>query len=107
MSVEDIRKRYNEIRASYETMAHGYQAGRDNRDEFNDMINWTHVDSDQLFYNGTDDAGNPIMGSPVNLAAQYHRPETTEDKSVWDNVKGFFGNMTEEISNTVSGHMHF
>jgi hypothetical protein len=105
MSVEDIRKRYNEIRASYETMAHGYQAGRDNRDEFNDTINWTHVDSDQLFDNGTDDAGNPIMGSPVNLAAQYHKPETTEDKSVWDNVRGFFGNMTEEISNTVSGHL--
>jgi hypothetical protein len=105
MSVEDIRKRYNEIRASYETMANGYRAGRDNRDEFNDTINWTHVDSDQLFYNGTDDAGNPIMGSPVNLAAQYHKPETTEDKSVWDNVRGFFGNMTDEISNAVSGHL--
>ena len=105
MSVEDIRKRYNEIRASYETMAHGYQAGRDNRDEFNDTTNWTHVDNDQLFDNGTDDAGNPIMGSPVNLAAQYQKTAQAEDKSVWDNVRGFFGNMTDEISNTVSGHM--
>ena len=36
MSVEDVQRRYNEIRMDYSTLIHGHQPGKSGRDEYNE-----------------------------------------------------------------------
>ena len=36
MSVEDVQRRYNEIRMDYSTLSHGHQPGKSGRDEYNE-----------------------------------------------------------------------
>ena len=87
MSAEDIRKRYNEIRASYETMAHGYRAGRDNRDEYNDVS--TGMAPASTF--GGEDSTGGAGGS--------------FEKTAWDNVKDVASGVFNRLSETISNRM--
>ena len=86
MSVEDVRRRYNEIDASL--LAHGYQPWKEIRDEYNDVS--TGMAPASTF--GGEDSTGGAGGS--------------FEKTAWDNVKdvasGVFNSLSETISNRMA-----
>ena len=86
MSVEDVRRRYNEIDASL--LAHGYQPWKEIRDEYNDVS--TGMAPVSTF--GGEDSTGGAGGS--------------FEKTAWDNVKdvasGVFNSLSETISNRMA-----
>lgn len=57
---------YNSIRNNYKRMANGQRPWENNRDEFNDVINYAPTENQQTYSLGTDDAGNDILGNALN-----------------------------------------
>ena len=57
---------YNSIRNNYKRMANGTRPWENNRDEFNDVMNYAPTENQQTYSLGTDDAGNDILGNALN-----------------------------------------
>lgn len=86
MTDEEVRAMWGSLNGDRSMLARVkdegfYKPFANNRDEFNDVLNYAPTAGQQTYSNGTDEAGNPILGNTINdFMAQPQQPKA-EDNS--------------------------
>lgn len=81
---------YNSIRSNYGRMANGVRPWENNRDEFNDVLNYAPTQNQQTYDIGTDDAGNTILGNAFNNQ-DFSDQQQDGNTSVFGNIMDYLG----------------
>lgn len=92
---------YNSIRNNYGRMANGVRPWENNRDEFNDVLNYAPTENQQTFDLGTDDAGNTILGNAFNNLSLPEQQQ--QDTSVLGNVMDYLGSGSNTLVDDYDG----
>lgn len=93
---------YNSIRSNYGRMANGVRPWENNRDEFNDVLNYAPTQNQQTYDIGTDDAGNTILGNAFNNQ-DFSDQQQDGNTSVFGNIMDYLGSGSRPLVDDYDG----